>query len=516
MMATDKNRGLGQPELVQALTQPSAYPDDVASGTVEVVQTHISWVFLAGDYAYKVKKPVRNDFIDYSTLQRRYRFCLEELRLDRRYAPDIYLAVVPISAVGNSLQVESSGEIVEYAVKMRRFPADALLSSRLASNQASSAEIRALAQQLASFHSVALSAGSNTPFGTPDDVLRDALDNLTEPGAGTGDSESDLRLVRELREWTNETFQATRDQLLARREGGWIRECHGDLHAGNIVLWKGKLAPFDGIEFNERFRWIDVLSDVAFLAMDLIAREHAEHSSLLVSSYLERTGDYTSLELLRWYMVYRALVRAKVAGMRRAQTPGQDDQQQLATAERSRFLALARCLSHRSPPKLWITHGVSGSGKSTGAEMLVQREGAIRIRSDVERKRLIGRASQYRPSAEEQQQIYSHDATRRTYDRLSQLAAGILRAGYGVVVDATFLKREQRDQFARLARTAGCPFQILDFQADLPTLQQRILVRRSFNAGASDADLQVLKLQLQNQEMLDDSERRQAKTIQPD
>lgn len=290
--------------------------------------------------------------------------------------------------------------------------------------------------------------------------------------------------------------------------GGFIRECHGDLHLANVVRWRGRWVPFDGIEFNETFRWIDVISDAAFAAMDFAARGHQELGRSFINAYLEATGDHASLAVLRWYLVYRATTRAKVAALRAAQSADDPAEHRNALQECEEYVELAYQFSLPETPTLWITHGVSGSGKTTASEAIVQRAGAIRLRSDLERKRHFGMPPTERPGASQVSKIYGTAGTHATYARLLRLSRGILRAGFTVIVDATFLKHEDRERFRALATCEGAEFAILHCDADVATLRQRIADRMRRDDDASDADWSVLSSQLESEEPLDEREQR--------
>ncbi len=507
--------------LRDALSDPAAYPHLADAGheaSVAVHETHISWVFLAGRFAYKVKKPIETPFLDYSTLEKRQRCCHDEVRLNRRYAKSLYVDVVPIVRQSGHWRVEGEGEAVEFAVKMHRFPDDALLSDRLTAGHFPDRDVSRLAHVVADFHRDAPACNASStpptkpPFGRPSDILRDAEDNLQ---ALQNLPSSPQRTQRnELQRWTKEFFAAHRDELEHRMTSGFIRECHGDLHLGNVIDWEGKLLPFDGIEFNESFRHIDVLSDAAFLAMDFAARERLDLCRSFCSAYLERTGDYRSLPLLRWYLVYRALVRAKVAAMRAEQLAAADsDAAETPSGESA--AAWQDCLSHidlahrftlHQTPRLWITHGVSGSGKTTRSEAIVRQHGALRVRSDVERKRHFGLSPDEEVPGYRKPVLYSSVATKVTYGRLWELARAILRGGFSVIVDATFLKLGDRERFQQLAETEGATFGIVHCEADATTLRQRIQYRTTEQQDASDADLSVLEHQLASQEPLTSAE----------
>jgi uncharacterized protein len=557
--AINRSAELRQPIRIQQAVDGG--PSQLEIGRVEqVIETHISWIFLTGEWALKVKRPVRNPFLDYADLQRRRHMCEEEIRLDRRYAPELYVGMVGFIGAehddtlgdGDSRMDEGAGQseraggserlqlcgadepptgtaFEEWAVVMRRFDGDALLSSCLQSIDNSAerdddrssfpragfpgagdlpAALERLAVKLADFHHDAARAANDVRFGSPQAVWEDALGNfesLLAADAPTHSAEQRRRLEG-LQAWTEQTFEELGDFFASRKTQGHVRECHGDLHSGNVVWWQGALTPFDGIEFNDEFRWIDTQSDVAFLTMDLRAKGYPEWSHTLLNAYLERNGDYAGIPVCRWYNVYRALVRAKVANILMQQHHPSDKEYARADEERSLYIRLAHELSKPTGGKLWITYGVSGSGKSFGAKRLVERAGAIRIRSDVERKRLLGYSATSRPTDAQSAELYDASMTERVYERLADLAQYVLAADRPVVIDATCLQRWQRDRLREVACDANAVFGIIPFEADRETLTSRVRARNAANADPSDAGLEVLDGQLQSLQPLDDDE----------
>ena len=509
--------------LVDALLNPAAYPHPV--DRVELLQTHISWVFLAGDYAYKVKKPVQFGFLDFSTLERRRFFCEEELRLNGRLAPQLYLQCVPLGSGGaGKPDVVIGGEpAVEWAVKMRRFPQEALLVRLAEESRLTPEIIDALAAEVAEFHGKIARAGTDTPVGQLEAVLKPVLD-CYEPAAAGGDARDRQRLD-EIRAWVDAEHQKKAPVFESRRQAGFIRECHGDMHLGNMLCVadavcvggasvdptlaasatarppfrrnEATVVIFDGIEFNESLRWIDVMSEVAFTFMDLVDHGQPRLAQRFLNGYLEHTGDYAGLSVLRFYAVYRALVRAKVAGLRLAQPDLAPDERTEQNAFRRGYVVLAKLLTKPDPVRLLITHGLSGSGKSTGTQRLLEELPAIRIRSDIERKRLG-----FAPDA-----LYTPQATTATYDRLLDLARQIVADGYAVIVDATFLKRAERQRFQDLAVKLGVPYTILHFDAPHEELRKRVAARQARGVDPSDATVDVLELQIRTAEPFDESER---------
>ncbi|NND97272.1 MAG: AAA family ATPase [Pirellulaceae bacterium] len=523
--------------MVGQLCRPDAYRYEVDSEIV-VHETHISWVILAGEFAHKIKKPIKTPFLDYSTLKQRKFFCHEEIRLDSRFSDGLYLGVVAISFDGERFHVEESQSscdpIVDYAVKMRRFPADALLSQQLKNGAMTNDDVLTLAAKIASFHDSAeicrVSAArrlateqveshrgesatspqsSAITYGTANQLYQDAIDNLRAL-----ESIQDPQIaatVQKLADWSQDFYSQHTNLFQQRLANGFIRECHGDLHLDNIVRFRESLTPFDGIEFCDSFRWIDTLSDSAFLTMDLAAHGYLEQSRIFINAYLEQSGDYNALSVLRWYLVYRALVRAKIATIRSQQLVQSADFSQAMSDSKS-YIDLAHQYTLAGEPRLWITHGVSGSGKSTQSALVVQRCGAIRLRSDVQRKRHYGMSPMERPGNRErpdktaQTILYSQSATDATYQRLADLARSILHAGFSVIVDATFLRRDLRERFRQLAVSQRVEFGIVDCDVNETTLRQRITDRAARNDDPSDADLQVMELQLATRERLVESE----------
>ncbi len=499
-------------ELVQRLCEPGRYPHPAAS--VERIETHISWVLLAGEYAYKLKKPVDLGFLDFTALAARKRFCEEELRLNRRTAPALYLEVVPIGGTPDDPRLGATPAI-EYAVKMRRFEQDALLDRVAKRGALAPAHIDALAAAVADFHARVERAPHDSAWGAPERVAAFAEQNFDhmDPLAA---APADVEHLDALRTWTGHEFTERRERFAERRRAGFVRECHGDLHLGNIALIDGAPIAFDCIEFNADLRWIDVLSEVAFLVMDLLDHRLDALAWRCLDRYLELTGDYEGLAVLRFYLVYRAMVRAKVACIR-AQQPGLDAAAQVRVAGDYRgYFELARRLAESERPAIVLMHGLSGSGKTTVAQALLERLGAIRVRSDVERKRLHGLGALTRTHAPIDTGVYGAEATRRTYDRLAAAARAIVDAGLPAIVDAASLRRGDRDAFRDLAHVLGVPFVIATCEAPEALLRARVAARARAGADASEATTAVLERQLATQDPLGADERRDAVVFRTD
>lgn len=444
-----------------------------------LIETHISWVLLARDEAWKLKKPLRLPFVDYSSLEQRRRCCETELRLNRRYATSLYLGVVRITGsddapepAGDDLQRSPTEGVIDYAVRMHRFDDDALWSRRLAAGQVGGAEVDALAHWLAGVQAVAPRAQAGEARGRADPRRAVALAALEGAAPWLEAAEHErLRAGLEARAAALAALWA------ARRAEGAVRECHGDLHLDNLLWLDGRVQAFDGVEFDPALRWIDVVDDLAFPVMDLQAHGRRDLAFRLLDGWLAITGDHAGLPALRFAGVYRALVRTMARGLR-----GE-------AAEARACVATALDWLEPGPPTLAITHGLPGSGKSTRALQWVEHEGAVRLRSDVERKRLFGLKAQD-DSRASGLELYGADVGRLTYGRLLALAREALGAGYPVVLDAAFLRREERDAARALAREFGCAFRLLDCDAPMDELRRRVAARRG---DASEADIPVLE-----------------------
>ncbi len=487
-----------QAELIRNLGDAACY--DHAVGPVQHLETHISHVLLSGKYAYKIKKPLDLGFLDFSTLDKRRHVCEEEVRLNRRLAPAYYLGVVPVTGSSAVPRVNGSGEAIEYAVMMRQFPPDATLDRLDVQGRLTATHVEAIATTIARFHlQDCARAGTDSPWGDPQQVWQPVAQNFLqiEPRLTT---DADRQALDALQHWSKSEHARLTPLLAARKRDGYIRECHGDLHLGNLAWVDDHLLVFDCLEFNPVLRWIDIQSEVAFCYMDLLQRGHPKWAWLFLNIWLEKTGDHGGLALLRYYAVYRALVRVKVAVLRAGQTTGAAHEAVLAEARA--ILDLATTLTRPLPLRLDITHGLSGSGKTTVTQTLMQQPGAIRLRSDVERKRLAGLDALARSGSGVGEQLYAADATRRTYSHLARLAGEVLDAGWPVIVDATFIGRWQRDLLRELAQSRGVAFHILDFQVPEATLRERILRRSRAGSDASEADLDVLLHQLDSEDPL--------------
>jgi aminoglycoside phosphotransferase family enzyme/predicted kinase len=472
--------------IIEGMLEPQAYPHAVRD--LRVRETHVSWVVLTGDWAYKIKKPVRLEFLDFSTLALRKHYCDEELRLNLRLAPSLYDRVVSIGGTARRPRVDREPAF-EYAVRMRQFAEEAELDRRLAQRRLGPSDLRALGERIARFHLAAEVAGRGSPYGEPAEVRRAAEENFLELEARLEDADSHDAL-RALAAWTQARFRALEPLLAQRKREGWIREGHGDLHLTNLVALTDGITPFDCLEFDPRLRWIDVICDVAFLVMDLELRGRADLAYAFLDGYLGATGDYAGVRLLDDYRVYRSLVRAKVAALRAAQAETGTFPISADARERVRaHLDLALGYLRERQPRLLLMHGYSGSGKSWLAERLAAVLPAIRVRSDVERKRLVGLAAHAATGSGIGAGLYASGMTERTYAELERIVRDLLATGEQVIVDAAFLLRGQRAPFLRLAAELGAPCAILDCTAQRNVLEARIRERRR---DASEADIAVL------------------------
>jgi len=479
------------PAEIEKLLQAKAFPHAVER--LALIETHISWVVLTGEYVYKIKKPVDLGFVDFTGLASRKHFCEEELRLNRRTAPDLYLGVVPIAETVQGFRIGQE-PAVEYAVRMRQFPVDARLDHQLESGFLTDKDALAMAKTIAAFHESLEPGPNEDPAKAFAEASRFALDNFDQIRAALGDDRHHPLLSR-LEKWTRQQLQSIRPPFEDRSRQGLIRECHGDLHLANMIKQDGRIVLFDCIEFDPGLRRLDPMNDIAFLVMDLMAHGREDLAAVFLNAYLEKTGDYPGLAVLRFYLVYRCLVRAKVSAL---QPPGKDDGSPASVVDKTRrYLELARSLAEQAkPPRLYLMHGFSGSGKSWVSERLVGALGAIRVRSDLERKRLHGLTPGQSSQSGIETGLYDATVTRRTYECLARYCEIGLGAGFTMIADASFLRRWQRQRFHELAGKLQTELFVLDCTAPPGLLRQRVQKRATDPLRISEADLRVLNHQL--------------------
>jgi len=487
-------------KLISRLARPDAFTH--TADQIEVLETHISWVILTGTYAYKIKKPLDLGFLDFSTLALRKRFCEEELRLNQRFAPQIYVDVVPIG--GNPDHPEVGLEpALDWAVRMHEFPADARLDRQLGKGLLSVDDMRVLGESIAQTHKNADRAPTEGAFGTVESVCKPVRDNFESLKRDCPEPELRQQLTA-LEQWNEAEIERLGPIFGERLANGRIRECHGDLHLANLVRIRDRILAFDCLEFNMELRWIDVISEVSFLVMDTVAHGNKDLAYAFLNRYLEVSGDYAGLTLLPFYLVYRCLVRAKVAAVLRLQSSESTDKTSIA-----RYLDLATSLTRPvCKPVLIITHGLSGSGKTWLTDQLMLAVPAIRMRSDLERKRLHGLSDLQSSDSELAKGIYSTSANAETYAHLAEIAKICLTAGYSTIVDAAFLQREQRFMLYSVALNLQLPFVILDCHASHETLRRRIRERSAAGTNVSEADLGVLEHQLTTEMPLAENEQK--------
>ena len=488
-------------QLINLLCLPESYPHPVE--VITTIETHISVVFLTGQYAYKLKKPVDFGFLNFTKIPDRHFFCNQELRLNRRTAPNLYLDVVPVYIDSNEqIRVSSStqkhlatSEPIDYLVKMNQFEPNSVLGRYLVDHQLSNLQESQLAQQIAELHLTSNQVDSDSHLGEPKTILQPMLDNF--PILLERCNENYKPLLEKLLAWTHQQFETLTPYLIARKQNGFVRECHGDLHLDNITLIDGVPTLFDGIEFNDEFRWIDGISDLAFLLIDLDFREQAGLKRRLFSQYMNITGDHDAMALLSFYRVYRSLVRAKISALRFSQLDNKS-----ADYQHYRQITLQYILQAKSdafntqPPQLILLQGVSGSGKSYLSKQLLEQIEAVVISSDIERKRLFGVKATHRVTECEKTALYSAEMSQKTYDRLQALSSQILTLGTSVIVDATFLKQTHRLPFFELAKRLGVDCKVLYIETDEATAKYAIESRLALNNDPSDADVTVMLNQL--------------------
>lgn len=474
------------PALIQQMCQPSFYPHPVVE-PIRLMQTHVSYVLLTGDYAYKVKKPVNFGFLDYSTLEQRQHFCGEELRLNQRTASELYLDVVPIGQEGETYRL-GVDPAVEYAVKMVQFPQDTLLSALYERGDLTEDLIRTLAEQVAAFHLAAETNDHIRTFGTVAQI-RQAFDENYEQTQGYVGGPQTQAQLEETQAVTDRIFATQADLFQRRVDQNWIRACHGDLHLNNLCYWQNQLYLFDCIEFNEPFRYVDVMYDVGFVVMDLLAKDCRPLATAFLNHYVEQTGDWEGLPLLPLYISRQAYVRAKVTSFLLDDPAVDAAAKAKASDTAAHYYRLAWEVVQPQQGRLYLMAGLSGAGKSTTARELARQTGAIHLRSDAVRKHLAGVPLMERGD----QSIYSPEMTQKTYSRLLELGLTLAKAGFTVVLDAKYDRQALRQPALDQAQTAGISAQILHCTAPPEILEDRVQKR---SGDIADANVAVLQQQV--------------------
>ncbi len=465
-------------DLLQALSNPAAYPHPAEKITVH--QTHISAVFLAGEFAYKIKKPLNLGFLDFTTLESREHFCREEVRLNRRLAPEVYLDVVPIMQSSGRLSVGGKGETVEWAVKMKRLDECRTLLSLLKTDQLRPDILEILAERLTKFYAGADGENHIAEFGRWSVVAANCHENFEQVAPYVGRTIS-ADVFEKLKQTTTEKLEKLMNKIKSRAKRHVPRDTHGDLHLDHVYLFPEEKPPndlviVDCIEFNERFRFSDPVADIAFLVMDLKFRGRPDLAEKFAEAYFSASGDEEGKELLPFYVSYRAVVRGKVEGfeLKEAEIPKQVKEAALQRARAHFLLASSELSAPAERPCLVLIAGLPGSGKSTIARGLVEKAGFTRISSDQTRKELAGIKESETARTEFGSGIYTSEWNDRTYDACLKKAESLLFQGKRVVVDASFAEEKRRIAFLNSARAWGVPSLLLLCTADETEIKSRL------------------------------------------
>lgn len=493
------------PYILESLRNPSAYP--VQTRTVELIQTHVSWLLLTETHVFKLKKPVDFGFLDFSTVDKRLFYCHEELRLNRRLCPDIYEQVIALRESESGATFAGDGKVIDYAVMMKRLPADRMLDRLIDSGAVSPEEIRTVALEISKFHANAPTSPHISEFGSLKQIQCNWQENF-EQTLQFRDSTLPPAMMKNIRSYVDSFTDSHRALFTERIESGFIRECDGDIHLGNICLLNNSAYIFDCIEFNERFRFSDTAADIAFLLMDLDFHHRPDLADAALSAYITASGDVTIAKLIPFYKVYRAFVRGKVESMQLLDAGIAQEERTAAEKRAARYFRLAQgyCMRSLFPPTLFITCGTMGCGKSTLAEQLAFELGLRLFNSDIVRKQLAGLPPESPVQVSFGAGLYSQEKSHATYRQLEKLAQIELESGRSVVIDAGFGTAAERARFAGLAAAHRAEFIILFVQC-LPDEQERRLYERSARKGSvSDGRAQLLDQQKSVFEPPDDSE----------
>jgi len=480
-------------DYLQALHDPASY--DEPTGSVRLVQTHVSFLFITDRHVYKIKKPVDFGFLNFTTLDRRRFYCEEEVRLNRRLCPDVYLGVVDLRETPGGFSFGGEGRVVEYAVKMKRLPAERMLDRLLEEGAVGQEEMRSIARTIGEFHLRAERSREIDAYGGLEVIRRNWEENFRQVADFVPETLSVGDLSR-IRDWVEGFMEENHALFEERVAGGFVRDCDGDIHGENICL-ADRVYIFDCIEFNPRFRYGDTASDIAFLLMDVEYRGRRDLADVLRDEYLQVTGDRGMTGVLDFYLVYRAFVRGKVESFR-LRDPRIDAAGKARAAESARRhfqLARGYVLRRRLKPALVIFSGLMGAGKSTLARELSFQLGLELASSDVLRKELAGLPPTARRHDRYNEGLYSAESTRATYDEMFRRAAGALREGRGIVIDASFSRRAERFRFAALARESGVPFTLIHAVCPEAEVRRRLEARADDPFEPSDGRWELTDLQ---------------------
>ncbi|MEA5583439.1 AAA family ATPase [Nodularia harveyana UHCC-0300] len=479
------------PVLIQQMLKPGFYPHEVTE-PIQLIQTHISYVLLTGDYAYKLKKAVNFGFLDFSTLEKRKHFCHEELRLNQRGAAELYLEVLPVTVANEQYQLGGTGKPVEYALKMRQFPQELLFSTLFEEGKLNEIHLEDLGKIVAEYHAKSASNDYIRSFGEVPQVRAAIDENYQQTDKYIGGPQTQKQF-QETKKYTDSFFVERPELFTSRITNNYIRECHGDLHLRNIALWNDKITLFDCIEFNEPFRFVDVMYDVAFTVMDLEARQSPDLANAFLNTYVEQTGDWEGLQVLPLYLSRQAYVRAKVTSFLLDDPSVPAIAKEEATKTAAEYYKQACDYTQPKQGKLILMSGISGSGKSTTAKYLARQLQAIQIRSDAVRKHLGGIALEERGGDD----LYTAEMTEKTYARLLSLGIMLARQGFNVILDAKYDKRHLRQEAIAQGEKYQLPLQIIYCTAPLEVVQERLAKRMG---DIADATVDLLPSQLQQAE----------------
>lgn len=488
--------------LIEALKSPHIYPDNPSK--IRTTETHISYLFFTGRYVYKVKKPVDFGFLDFTTLERRRFFCQEEVRLNSRLSPDVYLGVEEIREENGQVSFGGQGKIVEYAVKMKELPAEGMLIRLVSEGVAKPELMDRIAKVIASFHLEAETSPEIAEFGNVSVIKKNMQENFIQTVLYIGKT-----LLREQYDFISEraaNFLEHHNLIFAKRKsGGMIKDCHGDLHLGAICVEKDNIHVFDCIEFNNRFRYGDTASDIAFLTMDLEYNNRFDLSSAFLESYINYSGDSEILGVLRFYKSYRAYVRGKVMSFLLDEEEVSEEQKMKALTSAKGYFGLA--YSYLMQPTLTIMAGLVGTGKSAVAVSLGEATGAPVVRSDEARKRLAGIQPDEHRYEDYEKGIYSEEFTEKTYSELLKEGSEALGGGRSIVLDASYKNRAERERAAALAREKGARFFIIECVCDEEVVRAR-LTKRMGEKEVSDGGWETYEKQKHRFEQITENEGR--------
>jgi len=484
------NNAIQRAELIEFLLSPNTYPH--LPTEIKHIQTHASDVFVAAPYVYKIKKPVDFGFLDYSTLEKRKYFCEKEYELNKMLCCSAYIGIEIISLKDGKLKLGPGDETIEYSVKMNLLPEQYFLHNLLREGEVSKDDFSKIAEKLMDYYMSQLPSDFIGTFGQPENIKSIIDDNISTSKKFLNETIT-ANSYNTLKSYNDTIFKNKSGIFIKRMRDGWIRDCHGDLRLEHINLSNNDICIYDCIEFNEKFRYIDIASDIAFLSMDLDYNGYYKFSDFFIDEISGLMNDENINDVLDFYKCYRAIVRGKVDSLKSFEPEVPEDERSRARKNAELFYKLALKYSlFGSRPAIIVVSGVIGTGKSTIAKALTEELSFDVISSDIVRKKISGVPKFERKYEGYDAGLYSGDVTEKTYSEMFDVAEDIIKNGKSAIIDASFSKKKWREHIVKLSKNFDSRIYFIETQTPINVIEQRLIAREREQKTVSDARLEIL------------------------